>query len=244
MKNRKRILAVKTIRSIDESPDTSHLGEFSNRPTSDFSIDRAHSEDCQSLEANHRQTVDKLERVITYLNSLRRSPDVADNPESTEWESLDEAIDLVINCQDESMDCDCSGGDMGRNEYRYFNPSFNYIKKDGSPADNLTPEDIRKYTREDYNRMESLSRGDWSFVGIRAEAEVISTVQESGSNWHGVIQTVSSGGLYGIESDAEDSYLESVERDELDNLKSELVALGFSRRAISKAFKSVERKDV
>ena len=228
-KTSKRILSVKIKRMVDTDADTSYLGEYSNHATSDYSIDRAHREDCASLEENHRNAVDKLERIISYLDSIRRSPEVADNSDSTQWERLDEAIDILTGLQDESMECDCSGGDMERGEYRYFNPSFNYVDKSGKATDE--PENVRKYTRQDYERMESLNRGSWCHIGISAVAEVVTNAGSMST-----VQTIHSGGLYGIESDSERSYLESVEQEELASLKSELSAIGFSKRAISKAF--------
>jgi hypothetical protein len=240
-KTSKRILTVKIKRMTDTDPDTSYLGQYANNPTSEFSIDRAHSEDCHSIEANHRETVDRLERIIGHLDTIRTSPQVADNPDSTEWESLDEALDILTGLQDEAMQCDCTGGDIGRHEYRYFNPSFNYVDKQGNPTDGLTPEEVRKYTRQDYERMESLNAGQWSYIGIAAVAEVIANIENEGTKkWHGVVQRIHSGGLWGIESDSERSYLESVQKDELAHLRDELLAVGFSRRAISQAFKNLE----
>ncbi len=55
-------------------------------------------------------------------------------------------------------------------------------------------------------------------------------------------QTITSGGLWGIESDA-GKYFEEVEREELAALCDQLHALGFSKRTIAAAFRSVERKD-
>ena len=223
--NGKHCLCVTVRRMIDESPDTSWLGEYSNRPKTEYAIDRAHAADCASLEANHFQTVEKLERVIGHLNAWRMEE--GDKPESTEWEPLDESIDALVSLQDEATECDCSGGDMGRHELRYFNgPVDNY--KD------LESAEIRKYIRQDYDRMESLNRGDWCFMGMRAEAEV-----QTGSD---VVQRITSGGLWGIESDSDKDHLESTAREELAQLKAELIGLGFSRRAIATAFKNVQEK--
>jgi hypothetical protein len=36
MKNGKRILSIKIKHMVDDSPDTSWLGEYSNKPTSDW----------------------------------------------------------------------------------------------------------------------------------------------------------------------------------------------------------------
>lgn len=219
MKNRKRILSVKIKRIIDTDPDTSYLGEYSNKKESEYSIDRAHSEDCASLEANHSAVVNKLERILQYLFEQRRQ---AGNDE-TEQFGLDEACDLIASLQDDVKDCDCRGGDMKRNEYRYFNGPIENYK--GEP-----PEDIRKCIRQDYDRMERLQRGDWHYIGIRAEAEVQLTSD--------IVQRISSGGVWGIESDSDKSYYAEVQADELWSLKAELRAMGFSTRAISQAFKS------
>ncbi len=123
---------------------------------------------------------------------------------------------------------------MQRNEYRYFNgPVENYKGE--------SPEDIRKYVRQDYERMESLNAGNWYYIGMSAEAQVLLT--NAGSpEFTGIGQKITSGGLWGIESDSEKSYLESVEKEELSDLRAQLKALGFSSRAISTAFKTVERK--
>jgi hypothetical protein len=166
---RKRILSVTIKHTIDADPDTSYLGEYSGRATSDFSIDRR-------------------ER-----------------------------------------------GDAGRNEFQYFNPSFNYVDKNGKPTDNLTPEEVTAYTEQDYQRMEALNNCGWHYLGISATAEV----QLTGD----LTQKVRSGGLWGIESDSDKSYFAEVESDELANLKTELHAMGFSKRAITAAFRDVQRSD-
>jgi len=224
-KAQKRILSVTVKRMIDDSPDTSYLGEYSNTRESEFTIDRAHAEDCASLEANHFQTVERLERIIGHLNAWRMEE--GDKPESTEWEPLDESIDALVSLQDEAMECNCGGGDMGRGELRYFNGPVENYKGESS-------EDIREYVRQDYDRMESLNRGDWCFMGMRAEAEV-----QTGSD---VVQRITSGGLWGIESDSGREHLEETQREELAQLKDELAGLGFSRRAIATAFKDVQEK--
>jgi hypothetical protein len=104
--------------------------------------------------------------------------------------------------------------------YRFFLP----------PVDNYKGEseaDIRKSCLQDYERMESLNRGDWQFIGIIAKADVVLAGN--------VVQHITSGGLWGIESDG-GNYLEEVNSQELDNLSEQLGALGFSRRAIERAF--------
>jgi hypothetical protein len=94
--------------------------------------------------------------------------------------------------------------------------------------------EYREYGLQDYKRMEGLNRGDWNFVGIIAKAEIIT---ESGT-----MQTIRSGGLWGIESDA-GAYLDEVATEELAGLRKELTALGFGKRAVDYAFKNVETVD-
>jgi hypothetical protein len=217
----KRISQVTIKRMNDDSPDTSYLGEYSNRAKSKYAIDRAHSLACQSVESNHFQTVATLERVIQYIDKQRTAE--GNNPDSIYWEPLDDAIDILTDTQSEAQECDCSGGDMERNEYRYFNPCHENYKGE-------TEDIIRQYCQRDYERMESLNRGNWCYLGIRAEAEIVVD---------GVTQDISSGGLWGIESDSDRAYLAEIDAEQLSELRDQLRALGFSTRAISTAFKNV-----
>jgi hypothetical protein len=45
----KRIAQVTIKRMTDDSPDSSHLGEYSDLAKSEYAIDRAQSEDCQAV---------------------------------------------------------------------------------------------------------------------------------------------------------------------------------------------------
>lgn len=182
-----------------------------------------------------------VKRMIDTDPDTRWMGEYSSNP--TSFASIDREHDsdcpqFWANGTDEDgeiRDCNCSGGNRERNEYQYFNPSFNYVDKHGNPTGNLPEDEVRKYTRQDYERMESLQRGNWSFIGIRAEA----TVQLTGD----LTQHLSSGGLWGIESDSDKSYFSEVEQEQLAELREELHAAGFSKRAISAAFRDVAHKD-
>ncbi len=241
--NKKRILSVTIRRMVDESPDTSWLGEYSSTCESQFTIDRKHSEEC--IENDIPQKT-KLERIADAIENDR--PVCVDHTQQfdcdcdncQEEKAYTDAMDTIR----ELAECDCGEhGDMGRNEFRYFNPSFNYVTETDDPSDGLTIEDVRKYVRQDYDRMERMNRGDWCMIGIRAEAEISLPVQCNKGCVHGhevyyhTTQHITSGGLWGIESDSDKSYLESVEKEELSDLRAQLKALGFSARAISTAFK-------
>lgn len=162
-------------------------------------------------------------------------------------------------------------GDAGQHEYRYWNPSENHVPV-GNPENwaRVTDREVCKaiaanlprcsvdpcvaigwparydraraiawldneYIEQDYRRMEALARGDWCYFGIVAKAEVRLTTD--------VLQTIRSGGLWGVESDSRDEYLGSVEREELADLRRQLVAIGCTNRQIDHAFKTVERCD-
>jgi len=99
-------------------------------------------------------------------------------------------------------------------EYRGFIP-YAGGEKQGT-------KDYYKYGMQDWARMEALNSGEWCFIGIIAEAVVSYPI---GGNGDRRLETLSSGGLWGIESDAGD-YLEEVAGQELDNLKEHLNQFG------------------
>lgn len=57
----------------------------------------------------------------------------------------------------------------------------------------------------------------WGMVGIRADAEIVAC---------GVVQTISSAGLWGVESDSSDEHFAEIASDELDALRDILTELG------------------
>lgn len=101
-------------------------------------------------------------------------------------------------------------GDLGRHEYQYFYPAMT-----GEETGNLDS------PSEDYRRMESYGRGDWCMLGLIAEAQV--SVQKEGVQR---LETFTSSGLWGIESDSGRDYIEEVKQDELADLKSHLESFG------------------
>lgn len=67
------------------------------------------------------------------------------------------------------------------------------------------------------DRREAYQRGDFTFVGVRAEAEVAIG---------GIIQTLTSGGLWGIESDSGDDHFKEVANEEWHELRKILTDVG------------------
>ncbi len=80
------------------------------------------------------------------------------------------------------------------------------------------------------DRLEEYRRGDFAFIGLWTEADVII---------EGIIQTLSSGGLWGIESDSQRSYVDEVAKEELSQLRDVLEGIGVSKRVIDRAFADV-----
>lgn len=96
-------------------------------------------------------------------------------------------------------------GDMGRNEFRYFNAGC------GDP----------EYIEQDYRRMEAYNAGEWHMIGIYARVEL---------NINGTIQTIRSGGLYGIESDSGVDYLTEIYQEQCAELVEILESMGIEVR--------------
>lgn len=124
------------------------------------------------------------------------------------------------------MDDDERIPERGR-EYRFFKPAAG----DEKPG----TEEYKSYGLQDFKRMESLCHGNVWFVGVRAEARV----QLAGD----LVQTITSGGIWGIESDSGPEYFKEVEDEQLSELRDELRAIGFTDAKIKKAFDDREEDD-
>ena len=99
--------------------------------------------------------------------------------------------------------------------YRYFNPATSG-KETGNP----------KSPEQNYQRMEEYNRCEWCIISIAARAKIVV---------NGVIQTITSGGMRGIASDSEESYMEGIEWEEIKELTDILKALGFDQYEVEEA---------
>ena len=77
--------------------------------------------------------------------------------------------------------------------------------------------DRSRYDGDGDEREQAYRRGEFSFIGVRAEAEIVVD---------GVIQTITSGGLWGIESDSDDTYIKEIGDHEYTDLRKILKTLG------------------
>jgi hypothetical protein len=73
------------------------------------------------------------------------------------------------------------------------------------------------YAEQDAERREAYRRGDFSMVGVVAEADVVID---------GVTQHITSGGLWGVESDSGDEYIDEVAAEEYADLRKILTSIG------------------
>lgn len=158
-----------------------------------------------------RKAAKRIDRV-RFVREVDTDPDMS---YLGEYKSSPGAEDRTIDREER--------GDMGRNEFRYFIAAMS-AKETGNPES----------VEQDYKRAEAMNRGEWWYVGIRAEARIV--VGET-------CQRITSGGLWGIESDSGADYFAEVQAEELANLKEQLMELGFSRRAVSAALKNCEDSD-
>ena len=96
-----------------------------------------------------------------------------------------------------------------RREVRFFKP-YSCGEKEGTA-------EYQEYGKYDYERMERLNNGDWNYLGIQA----VAIVKYSIGQGHFRLEEMTSGGLWGIESDSGE-YLDEVMGTELGELKEHL----------------------
>lgn len=226
----KEICSVTVRGFVDSDPDTSHLGEW----TDDYSLD----------------VVDRHERC--FIRDLLCQACDRTRDEHHEYTGADADDDTCTECG-VPHDEHCGSWDPlllahSVRGYRFFRPGPNHWPHNPANWAHVTPEDRAKvvaefgsieeadkaYALRDYERMESLVAGSWWYICIRAEASIrVSDVP----------QTISSGGLCGIESDSDRSYLDEVASEELAQLRAQLRALGFSKRAVDVALAAAETSE-
>lgn len=118
-----------------------------------------------------------------------------------------------------SIDREEQEGSLRCGEYRYFNPC-NYDLSDSK-------RDI--YALQDYKRMEDYNKGNWGCIGIYAKCEYQIQV---GNNKFFTIHYIQSAGLWGIESDSDESYFIEIAEEECNSLIGCLKEIGFTEDEI------------
>ena len=80
---------------------------------------------------------------------------------------------------------------------------------------------------ENADRREAYENGDFTFIGVMAEAEIVV---------EGVIQHIRSGGLWGTESDSGEEYIREIAADEYADLRKILTSIGVSTSQLPTEF--------
>lgn len=80
------------------------------------------------------------------------------------------------------------------------------------------PEQVKKWISQDMDRFNTYGT-HWVMYGCLAEAVVSYPISKQGDRR---LETLTSGGLWGIESDSDDSYKTEVAKDQIEDLKSHL----------------------
>lgn len=96
------------------------------------------------------------------------------------------------------------------------------------------PDPDASYLEQDEfeERLAAYKNGEFTFVGVRAEADV--TIE-------GVAQTLTSAGLWGIESDSGEEYFEEVAVEEYDSLRKVLKTVGVPTSELPQ---TIERRQI
>lgn len=199
-----KIDSIKVKAIYDENPDTSWIGEYTNE-AHDWNICHHCGEYVRNATI-YNDICNMLDQDIIELisNELSNHDIMADKNRYRRIEKIHYAMETALkkftnnlhNCPESSR------------EYNYFKP---YAR-----GEDPGTKEYQEYGKQDFKRYEALNRGEYNFIGIQAEA-VVSYENSNGYR----LETLTSGGLWGIESDATDYHKEIVQ-EELDSLKKHL----------------------
>lgn len=117
----------------------------------------------------------------------------------------------------------CKIGTTTINHLLDYDPDISYLDQDGFEG-----------------RKEQYHNDVFSLMGIKVETEILTSL-DNGKNW--LINHISSGGLWGIESDSGEEYLKNVTIEELSELRTTLVGMGFPETAIKRSFDNAVTKE-
>lgn len=101
----------------------------------------------------------------------------------------------------------------------------------------IDPETAAEYLRQDRERIDAYNRGEWYAMGISASCSLWRN--HPGHAQH--VAEVFTGGLWGVESDSDESYIRSVEDDQLDELRDILADMGIPEDHIAAALRDAKR---
>ena len=200
-----KIESLKVVTRIDEDPDFSHMGKYTDNP-GEWSICRHCGKYVHDAETGNR-AIEAIHDQICYLET-KQPPDPSvcagcNQQEYDRYEKLIDALNVALSKFDEH------GCPMSSDVYNFFTPEA------GGEAEGS--KDYQKYGRQDFERMESYNRQQWYYTGIMVEATVSTPKVDRCCR----LEEFVSGGLWGVESDSGD-YLNDVLAEEIADLKQHL----------------------
>lgn len=116
-------------------------------------------------------------------------------------------------------------------QYRCFKPY--------AGGEKVGSEDYYTYGMQDYERMEELEKGNFYFIGIVANCKVKYPIGQG--NYR--LETVQSGGLWGIETDSEEDYINEAEAEQKEELKNHLEKMNVNTSNFDELAKDIEIKE-
>ena len=99
-------------------------------------------------------------------------------------------------------------------------PDLSFLQQDYAEVKNI--KEREKYLKQDKERLNAYNNNEFDFLGISAKAEVSYEMDNVYPKGNRRIEWLSSGGLWGIESDCGEKELKQVEDEQLENLKEHL----------------------
>jgi len=157
-------------------------------------------------------------KEIRLVKKADENPDTSDLGQYTDtlsdWCIVCKFGEYYANLTDEQKE---EIPESGR-EYRFYNPPDNG-EKEGT-------EDFQKYGKQDYDDMKRYQRGDFYYYAIFAEVEFYANSEFHDGSKRAM--TLKSTGVWGIISEMEDSEVQSVFQDQLEELIYTLKGISFS----------------
>jgi hypothetical protein len=103
--------------------------------------------------------------------------------------------------------------------------------------DSKNPEEQKAYV-QDQKRKQAYDRGRWHMIGIKAVATIhipFEVITNNGKETNFEIETIDSGGLWGIESNSGKPYLKQVATEQIEELKGYLQTLNVDLSSFASA---------
>jgi hypothetical protein len=197
-----RIEIIKVQHILDSDPDTSFIGEYTDK-ADEWNICRHCGEYLFDAEAGNRKVEDLENEVHELQDALNEFSS------GEKGNGYIKTKNKILELEKEIKSIELHDCYSYSREYDYFRP-YSGGEEEGT-------EEYIKYGKQDFKRMEEYTRGEWCFIGINAYAEVSYSI----GNGNRRLETFTSSGLWGIESDSGE-YLEEVAEEELTDLKSHL----------------------